>query len=290
MRQLTSSGHLAVRSSTSLSGSLAAHGAPYTPSTTPTGKEDRSTALPARALIPFAPSTTRAATSNPLAAPYHLPAAARPGASHAVPLGNTPGAFSPVFTTSSGECVSFSQVDGQWRAAMQAGYGSATLQRTLPVVGPADVGNFLFWLQGQDKWLSRARIHILKMPQAPYGPCVYLGRAGLLGGMPVSPGQGEEQRLCTVPRMAFGAEEWRQYYGEVESAPDLPSDIDEILDSACPFWPDRKVRDTHLIVLANHTVLSLGSDDKPKHSAMVGYHEGGKSKDMLINNIKAQSM
>jgi energy-coupling factor transporter ATP-binding protein EcfA2 len=60
--------------------------------------------------------------------------------------------------------------------------------------------------------------------------------------------QQQLQSLCT-PAMAFGVEEWRQYYGEVGSAPDLPSDIDDILDSACPFWSSRKIRDTHLLVL-----------------------------------------
>lgn len=48
---------------------------------------------------------------------------------------------------------------------------------------------------------------------------------------------------------AFGVREWGQYFGEVNEAPRLPVDIDAILRSPCPFWPDRKVEDTHLLVL-----------------------------------------
>jgi hypothetical protein len=163
MRQRASSRYLAVQPSTSPSASLAAHGLPSRLSTAP---------------------SALATVGNSLAASYHLPAAAMPGASHAVPLGNAPGVLSPVFTTSSGECVSFSQVAGQWRAAMQAGDGSVALQRTLPVVGSEDIGALLSRLQHQGVWAARARIHVLAMPVPPYNPCVYLGKMGLLGGAP----------------------------------------------------------------------------------------------------------
>ena len=90
----------------------------------------------------------------------------------------------PVFTTASGEHVKFSQVDGQWCAAMQADSSVSTLQCTLPVVDSADIGSFLSWPQSQDSRTSRAHIHVLNTSQSSYSPCVYLGRAGLLGGMP----------------------------------------------------------------------------------------------------------
>lgn len=47
----------------------------------------------------------------------------------------------------------------------------------------------------------------------------------------------------------FGAEAWKQYFGEVGVEPALPDDIDEILNSPCPFWPGERVKDTHLLVL-----------------------------------------
>ncbi len=52
----------------------------------------------------------------------------------------------------------------------------------------------------------------------------------------------------------FGAQEWRQYFGEVGATPRLPLDIVEILHSPCPFWPGKAVRDTHLLVLIPSTV------------------------------------
>jgi hypothetical protein len=52
----------------------------------------------------------------------------------------------------------------------------------------------------------------------------------------------------------FGRAEWRQYFGEVGAAPPLPADMATILDGTCPFWPNKKVRDTHLLVLIPATV------------------------------------
>jgi hypothetical protein len=66
-----------------------------------------------------------------------------------------------------------------------------------------------------------------------------------------------EIRALTQARIlaeAFGAKEWAQYFGEVGEEPCLPPDIAEILDSACPFWPAKSVRDTHLLVLIPSTV------------------------------------
>jgi hypothetical protein len=183
MRQHTSSGQLAMWSSTPLSDSLATHGSPFSLSTVPIDKKDRSTALPSRALTPDA-SSKLAAISNPLAAPYHLPTAVRSGASCALPNGNAQEALSPAFTAASGERVRFGQVAGQWRAAMQAGYGSATLQRNLPVVSSEDIGALLSRLKYQGVWASRSRIHVVAMPTPPYSTCVYLGKMGLLGGVP----------------------------------------------------------------------------------------------------------
>jgi hypothetical protein len=52
----------------------------------------------------------------------------------------------------------------------------------------------------------------------------------------------------------LGEVEWKYYFGDVGSAPDLPSDMVTILDGPCPFWPSKKVRDTHLLVLIPATV------------------------------------
>jgi hypothetical protein len=256
----------------------------------------------------------------------------------------------PVFTTASGEHVKFSQVDGQWCAAMQEDSSVSTLQRTLPVVGSADIGTLLSWLQSQDSWTSRAHIHVLNAAQSSHSPCVYLGRAGLWGGMPsdeeedsklparrqspssedelakflrerreqervrketlnillkmaesepdkasdflevllaavkdkhcrqkalralskvaqASPdrvseclpslraaARNEDREVRLTAQKTLVEAEWKHYFGDVGLVPDLPSDMAAVLDGPCPFWPHKKVGDTHLLVLIPATV------------------------------------
>ena len=150
-------------------------------------------------------------------------------------------------------------------------------KRTLPVVSAGDIGTQLASLQRQDVWASRSRIHIMATSNPPYAPCVYLGKSGLLGGMPtqqtplVATARANEAgealaardqeiaQTSNVPAAdlrtrAFGAAEWKQYFGDVGSAPDLPSDMATILNSPCPFWPGKQVKDTHFLVLIPATV------------------------------------
>ena len=53
---------------------------------------------------------------------------------------------------------------------------------------------------------------------------------------------------------AFDKEAWENHFGEVDEEPALPDNINEILDSDCPFWPDRKIKETHLLVMIPTTV------------------------------------
>ena len=302
----------------------------------------------------YPPSLTRAAQQPQVPATAFARASPstciRPAASTTRSRNSLTQDSSPVFTTASGEHVKFSQVDGQWCAAMQADSGVSTLQRTLPVVGSADIVSFLSWLQSQDSWTSRAHIHVLNAAQSSYSPCVYLGRVGLWGGMPSdeeedsklparrqSPSsedelakchgeRREQERVCRdtlnilldiagsepdkaseflevllaavtdkhcrqkalralgkvaqaapdrisecLPSLraaarngdrevrlsalrTLGEVEWKHYFGDVGSAPPLPSDMAAILDGPCPFWPDQLVKDTHLLVLIPATV------------------------------------
>jgi hypothetical protein len=55
--------------------------------------------------------------------------------------------------------------------------------------------------------------------------------------------------IPSVPSTAIGPKEWEQYFGEVGAVSPLPANIDEILNSPCPFWEDKQVKDTHLLVL-----------------------------------------
>jgi len=43
-------------------------------------------------------------------------------------------------------------------------------------------------------------------------------------------------------------------FGDIGVEPPLPQNIHEILHNPCPFWPEKKVKDTHLLVLIPKTV------------------------------------
>jgi hypothetical protein len=51
--------------------------------------------------------------------------------------------------------------------------------------------------------------------------------------------------------MIFGKAAWAMYFGDIGVEPPLPSNIQAILQSPCPFWgkEGKKVQDTHLLVL-----------------------------------------
>jgi hypothetical protein len=57
-----------------------------------------------------------------------------------------------------------------------------------------------------------------------------------------------------VPEIAFGAADWNTYFGDVGVEPPLPPNIEEILQNPCPFWPEKKVKDTHFLCLIPKTV------------------------------------
>ncbi len=59
---------------------------------------------------------------------------------------------------------------------------------------------------------------------------------------------------AALPSIAFGKAEWAKYFGDVGVEPPLPADINAILQSSCPYWPQKKVQETHLLVLVPQTV------------------------------------
>ena len=54
--------------------------------------------------------------------------------------------------------------------------------------------------------------------------------------------------------IAFGKAEWEKYFGDVGIEPPLPENIEEMLNEPCFFWPNKKVEETHLLVLIPNTV------------------------------------
>ena len=57
-----------------------------------------------------------------------------------------------------------------------------------------------------------------------------------------------------IPSIAFGKAEWGKYFGDIGIEPPLPANIENILNEPCSFWPDKKVKETHLLVLIPNTV------------------------------------
>lgn len=57
-----------------------------------------------------------------------------------------------------------------------------------------------------------------------------------------------------TPTIAFGKEAWEDYFGAVDEEPALPDNINEILNSDCPFCLGKKIKETHLLVMIPSTV------------------------------------
>jgi hypothetical protein len=49
--------------------------------------------------------------------------------------------------------------------------------------------------------------------------------------------------------LVFGKQAWEYYFDEIGLEPALPLNINTILDTSCPFWHGKKIRDTHLLIL-----------------------------------------
>jgi hypothetical protein len=66
-----------------------------------------------------------------------------------------------------------------------------------------------------------------------------------------------------IPLIAFGKAKWELYFGDVGDEPPLPPDIHEILEGPCPFFPGKKLKKTHMLILipkeVNKKALTLNS-------------------------------
>ena len=61
----------------------------------------------------------------------------------------------------------------------------------------------------------------------------------------------EELTTAAIPtwESVISASVWERYFGEVGVEPPLPDGIARIMNSPCPFWNGKKVKDTHLLTL-----------------------------------------
>ena len=58
----------------------------------------------------------------------------------------------------------------------------------------------------------------------------------------------------SVSEIAFGKADWERFFGDIDLEPALPENIEKILNEPCTFWPNKKVKDTHLLVLIPNKV------------------------------------
>jgi hypothetical protein len=101
-------------------------------------------------------------------------------------LGPRPAIFNKqVFTSASGEAISFFRESGRWKATIENSYLGLGISKPVPVIcaTEADLGHILRTLPEE---AAKQRIHIL---DTPLGKCIYVGSLGLRGGMQIESGQ-----------------------------------------------------------------------------------------------------
>jgi hypothetical protein len=70
----------------------------------------------------------------------------------------------------------------------------------------------------------------------------------------------EEKTSAPPSAIVFGKEEWMRLIGrETGRVPPLPDNIQAILDAPCPFWPDKTVAQTHMLVLIPKTFTHMNN-------------------------------
>jgi len=65
---------------------------------------------------------------------------------------------------------------------------------------------------------------------------------------------GNDETLKEIKAFAFGATKWKRHFGDVGVEPPLPDSIFRIFRGPCPFWPEKRLQDTHLLLLIPETV------------------------------------
>jgi hypothetical protein len=284
MRQRASSEPLVIRSLMPLNCSPVVPSQPFWSPTTSANEKVFSAASFSCPSSPLALSPF-AATGNSPVVPHDLPAAALPSVSRAVPLGNK----SDHAPSSGSSHVYLSEIEGMLRGPSsdaeedskpptkrrspdledelarhgesirdeegreQGGFQRDTLSALLDVAEskPGRDAQCLEVLHpgARDDHFRQQALEALskvaKASPAMFSECPFPLRATAETG-------DKDARLLAIKTL--GEVKWKHYFGDVGPVPDLPQDMAAILDSACPIWPGRRVRDTHLLVLIPATV------------------------------------
>ena len=61
--------------------------------------------------------------------------------------------------------------------------------------------------------------------------------------------QPAEANSAMINSPVIDAAVWERYFGDVDFVPPLPNNLRNILNSPCPFWENKTVKETHLLVL-----------------------------------------
>src|ERR1700688_617828 len=85
-------------------------------------------------------------------------------------------------------------------------------------------------------------------------------------------------KRAIVRTFAFGKEKWAKYFGDIGAEPPLPANIEAILKNPCPFFPEKSVAQTHMLVLIPKTIngkpLTLRSLEELVQEPREGYKTG----------------
>jgi hypothetical protein len=77
----------------------------------------------------------------------------------------------------------------------------------------------------------------------------------------------ETRRLMNtqMKTMAFGSEKWSTYFGNVSEPFPPPAELLKLMNTQCPFWPDKKVFETHMayLVPASIEIKTVKEGDPP---------------------------
>lgn len=119
----------------------------------------------------------------------------------------------------------------------------------------------------------------------------YLNRKELTGCLKVSK---QWQQLASTQKLwdalpkGFDKTQWAEYFGDIGVVPSLPKEINDILKSPCPFWPGKKVQETHFLILIpemiDNQLLSLEHLGEHVKSPKKG-HKTQFSGGQLLGNI-----
>jgi hypothetical protein len=251
MRQRTSGEPpSAMQAVTSLSTSLATRGTLSRSETTPL-QQDHSAARPSRSLSLVARNIP-AIVSNSLKILCNLPAATMSRASHAVPLGEEPGhAPSP-----NGPVVCVRKIEGVLREMLsdeEADSKPPAKRQSSNLASEDDRANKRARAgEGAEPdeatELLKALLVVTQVDRCRQPVLGTLTSPDMLHSLRTIAQAGDKAvRLRALKTL--GEVEWKHYFGDIGPAPELPSNMDTILDSECPFWKGKKIRDTHLLVL-----------------------------------------